>query len=74
MLALGQTKAQYYAEIIMKHLLGQTQVEDRRFPITAIQSFIFQIKVYTPDNQKSLMIVLLFLIHLLIGKIIKHTP
>lgn len=57
----------------MKRLLEQTQVEDRRFPITAIQSFIFQIKVYTPDNQKSLMIVLLFLIDLLIGKIIKHT-
>mgnify|MGYP006876291462 FL=1 len=46
----------------------------RRFPIAAIQSSIFQIKAYIPDNQKALMIELLFLIHLLIGKIIKHTP
>lgn len=50
LMALGNTKSQYYAEKINTSLLGAGQGTDKTFPISSIQSFIFQTKAYTSDN------------------------
>lgn len=52
--ALGTAKSQYYAEKINTTLLGASQGIDRTFPITTIQSFIYQVKAYTSDNAKNI--------------------
>ena len=54
LMALGQAKSQYYAEKINTSLLGAGQGTDRTFPISTIQSFIYQTKAYTSDNAKNI--------------------
>lgn len=54
LMALGQAKSQYYAEKINTSLLGAGQGTDKTFPITTIQSFIYQTKAYTADNAKNI--------------------
>lgn len=54
LMALGQAKSQYYAEKINTSLLGAGQGTDRTFPISTIQSFVFQTKAYTSDNAKNI--------------------
>lgn len=54
LMALGQTKSQFYAEKINTSLLGAGQGTDRTFPISTIQSFIYQTKAYTSDNAKNI--------------------
>jgi hypothetical protein len=54
LMALGQAKSQYYAEKINTSLLGAGQGTDKTFPISSIQSFIYQTKAYTSDNAKNI--------------------
>lgn len=54
LMALGQAKSQFYAEKINTSLLGAGQGTDRTFPISTIQSFIYQTKAYTSDNAKNI--------------------
>ncbi|KFN19253.1 hypothetical protein [Aeromonas bestiarum] len=54
LMALGQAKSLFYAEKIKTSLLGAGQGTDRTFPITTIQSFIYQTKAYTADNAKNI--------------------
>lgn len=54
LMALGQSKSQYYAEKIRTSLLGAGLGTDKTFPISTIQSFIYQTKAYTADNAKNI--------------------
>ena len=54
LMALGTAKSQYYAEKINTSLLGAGQGTDKTFPITKIQSFVYQTKAYTSDNAKNI--------------------
>jgi|GEM_PF-2707171 len=54
LMALGQAKSLYYAERIKTSLLGAGQGTDKTFPISTIQSFVYQTKAYTSDNAKNI--------------------
>jgi hypothetical protein len=54
LMALGTAKTEYYAELLHTALLGAGKGTDRTFPITTIQSFIFDTKAYTSDNAKNI--------------------
>ncbi|MCH2089149.1 MAG: hypothetical protein MK175_18350 [Pseudoalteromonas sp.] len=54
LMALGNAKSQYYAEKINTSLLGAGQGTDKTFPITTIQSFIYETKAYTSDNAENI--------------------
>lgn len=54
LMALGLSKTQYYAEKINTDLLGAGQGTNRTFPISSIQSFIYQTKAYTSDNANNI--------------------
>lgn len=54
LMALGQAKSQFYAEKINASLLGASQGIYRIFPISTIQSFIYQTKAYTSDDAKNI--------------------
>lgn len=47
---LGKSKSEYYAEKIQTSLLGAGQGTDRTFPITTIQSFIYDTRAYTSND------------------------
>lgn len=51
---LGKSKSEYYAEKIQTSLLGAGQGTDRTFPITTIQSFIYDTRAYTSDNANNI--------------------
>lgn len=48
--ALATTKAEYYAVTIKEELLGAGQGTDKTFPISSIQSFIYETRAYTENN------------------------
>lgn len=54
LMALGQSKTQYYAKKINTDLLGAGLGTNRTFPISSIQSFIYQTKAFTSDNAKNI--------------------
>ncbi|MCL6309710.1 hypothetical protein QQL38_25035 [Pseudomonas syringae] len=54
LMALGTAKSQYYAEKINTGLLGAGQGTDKTFPITTIQSFVYQTRAYTSDNASNI--------------------
>lgn len=54
LMALADAKAQYYAETIKEELLGAGVGTDKTFPITTIQSYIYQTKAYTSDNAQNI--------------------
>ncbi|ENW81347.1 hypothetical protein F909_02638 [Acinetobacter sp. ANC 3929] len=54
LMALADAKAEYFAEKIKTDLLGAGVGTDKTFPISTIQSFIYQTKAYTSDDAKNI--------------------
>jgi hypothetical protein len=54
LMALAQSKSQYYAEKINTGLLGAGQGTNKTFPISTIQSFIYQTKAYTSKDASNI--------------------
>jgi hypothetical protein len=52
--SLGTAKSEYYAEKINTSLLGAGQGTDKTFPISTIQSFIYDTRAYTSDNAENI--------------------
>lgn len=54
LIALADSKAEYFAEMIKSDLLGAGFGRDKTLPITTIQKFIYHTKAYTAEDAESI--------------------